>query len=318
VKPGFGRFFRGAVLLCGLTVAITACAGQDSSTRSDGMAAVIKPLDNPFAVRIRSGLVSTARQHRVRISVQAADGLQDTAGQASDLEALAAEEAACYVVNPLDQTNLIPALLDIKPGTPIVNVDSPVDRSAAEALGLRITTYIGSDNVAAGRLAARAMAGLVPRGGRVAVIGGIPGDPGSVARTQGFIEGARGRFKVVTAVAADFDRARAEQAASQLITAKEPLDGIFAVNDQMALGVVDAVSAVGQSGKVAVIGMDGIPEALDAVRSGNMSATVAQSPFMIGQLAVETCLAALRGRPVPAAIQTPIRLVSAGNVAAGS
>jgi ABC-type sugar transport system substrate-binding protein len=66
-----------------------------------------------------------------------------------------------------------------------------------------------------------------------------------------------------------------------------------------------------------VIGVDGIPEALDAVRSGNMSATVAQSPFMMGQLAVEACLAALRGRPVPATIQTPTRLVTALNGARG-
>jgi ABC-type sugar transport system substrate-binding protein len=279
------------------------------------VAAVIKGLDNPFFVTMRDGLVAAARQHGVRIAVHAAVGLQDTAGQASALESLTSGQAGCYVVNPINETNLIQPLAQIPGGTPIVNIDSPVDRQAAKAVGVGITTYIGTDNVAAGRLAAAAMARFVPRGSSVAVIAGIPGDASSGARTAGFIEGARGRFDVIQTIAADFDRQRATRATAELLRSRTSIRGFFAVNDEMALGSADAVRAVVRSGKVAVIGVDGIPAALAAVKVGALSATVAQYPYTIGQLAVEACLAAIRRKAVPGKINAPIQIVALSNVA---
>jgi ribose transport system substrate-binding protein len=82
----------------------------------------------------------------------------------------------------------------------------------------------------------------------------------------------------------------------------------------MALGVADAVRALGRRGKVAVIGLDGIEAALDAVRRGAVAATVAQYPYAIGQLGVEACLAALRGKRLPARVDAPIQLVTRENV----
>jgi ribose transport system substrate-binding protein len=276
---------------------------------------VIKGLDNPFFATMRDGLVATAGRHNARITVAAATGLQDTAGQASTLESLATQPAACYVVNPIDRSNLIQPLSHVAGGTPIVNIDSPVDTTAARAVGVAITSYIGTDNVAAGRLAADAMARFVARAATVAVIAGIPGDATSEARTRGFIAGARGRFEVVQTIAADFDRRRARLAAAELLRAAKPVHGFFAVNDQMALGIAEAVRAVGSSGKVAVIGMDGIREALAAVKSGSLSATVAQYPYTIGQLGVEACLAAIRRNAVPATVDAPVQLITTQNVA---
>jgi len=307
-------------LLAGWLAAVAVgCGNGDESPGRAGrdvrLVAVIKGLDNPFFAAMQDGLVETARRHRVRLRVAAAAGLQDTAGQASKLESVAAERAACYVVNPINQTNLIQALAHIPEGTPIVNIDSPVGREPAEAVGIKIATYIGTDNVAAGRVGADAMAALVDRGARVAVIAGIPGDAGSGARTEGFREGARGRFDVVETIAADFDRERAMLAAEELLGADPKIKGFFAVNDQMALGIADAVRAAGRRGGVAVIGVDGIRQALAAVKSRAMSATVAQYPYTIGRLGVEACLAAVRGRSVPAKVDAPIQVVTRDNVA---
>jgi ABC-type sugar transport system substrate-binding protein len=264
---------------------------------------------------MKQGLVAAAGQHRVRITVQAAVGLQDTAGQASALASLTSGQAACYVVNPINQTNLIQPLAQIPGGTPIVNIDSPVDRQAAKAVGVGITTYIGTDNVAAGRLAAAAMGRFVPRGSSVAVIAGIPGDASSGARTEGFIEGARGRFDVIQTIAADFDQQRAMLATAELLHTRPSIRGIFAVNDEMALGSAAAVRSMARSDKVAVIGVDGIPAALSAVKHRTMSATVAQYPYTIGQLAVEACLAATRQKALPDKIDAPIQIVTLSNVA---
>ena len=104
-------------------------------------------------------------------------------------------------------------------------------------------------------------------------------------------------------------------AAGELLRTDPGIQGIFAVNDEMALGVARSVSGQGKQADVAVIGMDGTREALDAVRSGAMSATVAQYPYAMGQLAVEACLAKLRGAPLPARIDAPIQVVAKSNVA---
>jgi ribose transport system substrate-binding protein len=84
----------------------------------------------------------------------------------------------------------------------------------------------------------------------------------------------------------------------------------------MALGVADAVRAAGKADDVAIIGLDGIPEALDAVRRGSMSATVSQYPYVMGQMAVEACVALARGARLPARVDAPIALVTKSNVAA--
>jgi ABC-type sugar transport system substrate-binding protein len=311
---------RSALLASLLAAIAVGCGGSDTTTTPhDGdvrVAAVIKGLDNPFFVTMRDGLVATARRDRAHLRVSASPaGLQGTAGQAADLESAAADHPDCYVVNPINQTNLIRALANIPDGTPIVDVDSVVGREAARAAGVQISSYIGTDNVAGGRLAAATMAGLVGRAAHVAVIAGIPGDTSSADRTVGFGRGARGRFAVVETVAADFERDKARLATEELLRTRPDIDGVFAVNDLMALGVADAVQAAGRRGEVAVVGFDGIREALAAVRRGAMSATVAQYPYSIGQLGVEACLAAVRGRALPANVDAPVQVVTRRNVA---
>jgi ABC-type sugar transport system substrate-binding protein len=302
-------------LLAALIAASAVGCGKDNTTREGSVAAVIKGVDNPFFQAMRDGLVETARREGTPLRVAAAAGLQDTAGQASKLESLVADDAACYVVNPINRANLIPALGHIPDGRPIVNIDSPVGTESAKAVGAKITTYIGTDNVAAGRLAADAMAARVARRARVAVIAGIPGDASSGARTEGFRHGTRGRFDVVATSAADFERGKARLAAEAVLQTDPAIDGFFAVNDEMALGVAEAVRAARRTGDVAVVGVDGIRQALAAVKSGALSATVAQYPYTIGQLGVEACLAAMRGRSVPARLDAPITVVTRDNVA---
>jgi ABC-type sugar transport system substrate-binding protein len=304
----------GALALAVLAAVVVGCGDSGRDDRDAAVAAVIKGVENPFFATMRDGLVATARRRDARLELESAAGLEDTAGQASALESLATRRPGCLLVNPITRTNLIEPLSHAPEGTPVVNIDSPVDPQAAKAADIAITTYIGTDNVAAGRLAADAMAGFVERGGRVAVIGGIPGDSGSGDRTLGFRQGARDRFDVTETIAADFVRERARLAAEELLRADPRVDGFFAVNDEMALGIARAVRAARRTGDVAVIGMDGIRQALAAIERGAMSATVAQYPYAMGQLGVEACLAAMRGKDVPSRIDAPIQIVTTANV----
>jgi ABC-type sugar transport system substrate-binding protein len=313
------RAVRVALLAGLLATLVVGCgsSGKNSQTDVRGvrLGAVIKGLDNPFFVTMREGLVATARRNDARLQVAAAPvGIQDTTGQASEVASVAAAQPACYVINPITPTNLVRALADLPGKAPIINVDSAIGKQAAAAVGVKIASYVGTDNRAGGKLAADTIARLVDPGARIAVITGISGDVPSADRAAGFEQGTRGRFKVVASIAADYVREKARRATADLLRTDPHIAGVFAVNDLMALGVADAVRAAGRSRDVQVVGFDGIREALAAVRRGRLAATVSQYPYVIGQLGVEACLAAIAGRKVPATVDAPVQVITKRNV----
>ena len=119
------------------------------------------------------------------------------------------QDYGCYIVNPISVSNLVQALVPLAAkNVPIINIDSAIDPDQAKAAGFTVTTYVGTDNVAAGRLAGEEMLRLVPAGSKVALIAGIVGDLGSNARIQGFKEATDGKLEVVM-VSADWDREKA-------------------------------------------------------------------------------------------------------------
>ncbi len=307
---------RRVVIAAVVAASLAGCGGDPERDPSgDRVGVVIKGLDNPYFEAMRQGVTAAARERGADVSVGAATGLDDTAGQAQKLEALIEEDLDCYVVNPISQANLVQALSHVPEGVPIVNVDSAVGEDEARALAIEVTTYVGTDNHAAGELGAKAMEGFVDQGATVAVIGGISGDASSTTRVEGFMDGAQGRFRTLGPVSADWDERKARLAAAAVLREEPGVEGFFAVNDQMALGVAKAVAAAGRRGEVAVIGVDGIEPALDAVRRGALSATVSQYPYTIGVLGVEACLAAAAGETLPARVDAPVQVVTRRNVA---
>ena len=308
----------------GTSAMIAACGGDDNAggggnaQKSSGPVSVgvmIKGLDNPFFAAMNDGVKAAATDTKAKVQVQAAASLEDTSGQASKLEALIGQNMGCYVVNPISQTNLVQPLARVGDDTPVVNIDSPVGADAAKQAGLKIDTYIGTDNVQAGRMGADTMAKLLSGGGKVGVIGGVSGDATSKARIDGFTKAAAGRFQPLGVVAGDWERSKALNAAEDLMRSNPDLKGFFAANDQMALGIAQAVKNAGKKGDVAIIGVDGIEDALAAVKAGDMSATVSQYPYTIGQLGVEACVAAAKGQKLPANVKAPVQVVTKDNVA---
>ena len=293
----------------------TSSAGSASSSAGQSVGVMIKGLDNPFFAAMNDGVKAAGKSTQSKVQIQAAASLDDTSGQASKLEALIGQKMGCYVVNPISQTNLVQPLARVPDGTPVVNIDSPVGANAAKQAGLDISTYIGTDNVAAGGMAADTMADLVKGGGTIGVIGGVSGDATSVARVTGFTQGAQGRFKALTTVAGDWDRAKALNAAEDLMRSNPDIKGFFAANDQMALGIAQAVKNAGKKGQIAIVGVDGIEDALKAVQAGDLSATVSQYPYTIGQLGVEACVAAAQGKKLPTNVKAPVQVVTKANVA---
>lgn len=312
------RRAAGAALTGTALLALAACGGGAPAGPAAGegpqpIAAVIKGLDNPFFQLMQDGLTAQAAESGAQVEIQAAQSITDTTGQAERLAALAQQDFGCFVVNPISGNNLVQGLAQIAArDVPVVNIDSPVDAAAAaDAAGLEVETYIGTDNVAAGGLAGEQMATAVGSGS-VAVIGGIAGDVTSEDRIQGFSEAAQAAgLTLVPTVSADWERQKALTAATDLIAANPDLRGIFTANDDMGLGAARAVANAGEAGQIAVVSVDGNEDALNAVAAGELTATVAQYPYAIGQMGVQACEAVAAGREIPAQVEAPVAVVTA-------
>lgn len=301
---------------CGSDTTSDSGSSDTASAAATGkVAAVIKGLDNPFFQAMESGIEDQASESGTEVTIQAATSITDTAGQADKLSGLAGQDYQCFIVNPISGTNLVQGIAQVAAkGVPIVNIDSPVEADAAEAASADIATYIGTDNVEAGTLAGQQMAELLPDGGKVALVGGISGDVTSNARLEGFEQGIPDNIEVVQTVAADWDRQTALTKATDILRANPDLAGFFAANDDMGLGIVRAVANAGKAGEVKVISVDGNKDAFESVKAGELDATVAQFPYVIGAMGLEACQAAMAGQTLPEDVKAPVQVVTTDNV----
>ncbi|GGM17472.1 substrate-binding domain-containing protein [Nakamurella endophytica] len=278
---------------------------------------VIKPLDNTYFGAMAKGAQDQATKDGVSLTVVAADNVNDDSGQAAKLNALVTAGYDCYIVNPTSQTNLLTGLVPVsQAGTPIVNLDLPIDTAAAEKAGVKLTTYVGTNNETAGAAGGKAMLDLLSDGDQVALIGGLVGDPGSNARLKGFSDSVQGKLKVTQTVAADFDKAKAKSAAKTILLANPDIKGFFTPSGDMALGIQQAVDEAGSKGKVAVVGVDGTEDQLKDIVAGGEPAAVEQFPYLMGAQSVQACAAARSGKTVPAKVETPVLVVTKENAQA--
>ena len=299
----------------GLALALSACGSSTSGSGSGHVAAVVKGLDNPFFQTMESGIKDEASSAGTEVTVQAANSITDTTGQADKLNGLAGQDFSCFIVNPITGTNLIQGIAQLSAkNVPIVNIDSPIDEGAAKAANAKITTYIGTDNADAGAQAAAEMGKLLPSGGTVALIGGTSGDVTSAARLDGFTKAVPANLKIIATVAADWERQMALTKATDLMTANQTLSAFFVANDDMGLGVAQAIANQGKTGQVKVISVDGNKDAFEAVKAGGVDAVVAQFPYVIGAMGVDACKAAIAGKTLPANVKAPVQVVTKANV----
>ena len=279
--------------------------------------AVVKTLSNEYWQVMDGGYKKAAAEKGVTIDVLAVPTEQDTEQQLSQLQTKLGAHYDAIMVSPITSVNLIPALAQAsEQNIPIINVDEKVDPQAAQDAGVKLTSVIASDNRDAGARAAQYMIDTIPDGGKVAIVEGKAGNPSGQDRKEGFqaaIE-ASGTFQVVASQPADWDGPKALDVATNILQANPDIVGIYAANDTMALGVVEAVRGAGKQSQVKVLGTDAVPAALAAVKSGDMAGTVAQFPAEEARIATSLAILALQGKPVEGFIPSPIELITADNV----
>jgi ribose transport system substrate-binding protein len=301
---------------CGVALAIALFAacnrGERGDAQSSTVALVVKTLNNPFFIDMEQGAREEADRLGVQLLVQAPEREIDVEKQMQIVENLIQRGVDAIVLVPSGSREIVPAIVKANGANiPVIVVDTRVDTGALRAAGGRIVTFIGSDNIDGGRIAGEYAAERLKGQGRVAVLEGIPGHETGDSRLRGFRE-AIAKHPGVTIVAsqtANWERDQAFNVAQNILQSHPNVQAIFACNDVMALGAVEAVAAAGRTKDVLIIGFDAQDDARAAIREGRMAATIAQSPREMGRIAVESAHRVLRGEQVPAEQPVKIELV---------
>ncbi|MCO4255018.1 substrate-binding domain-containing protein [Pseudarthrobacter cellobiosi] len=294
-----------ALLLTGTT----ACnRGGDSATGSNPKAVLaLSTLNNPFFVEVRDGALAAAKTANIQLDV--VDAQNDSATQANQLANAQTAGAKAVIVNPVDSDAASASVSALtKANIPVVAVDRTVN-------GVTLSSLVASDNVAGGKQAAIELATALGNKGSIIVLQGVAGTSASRDRGAGFAEGMKAfpDIKIVAQQTANFDRTAALDVTTNLLQANPGVTGVFAENDEMALGAVQALGAKAGA-DVKVVGFDGTRDGLAAIKKGTLVATIAQQPAKLGQLAVEQIAKILKGEKVEAAVPVSVVTVNKANV----
>ncbi len=267
----------------------------------------LSTLNNPFFVTLRDGAQAAANDY-LAIELVVVDSQDDSAIEAANIEDLIAQGVDALLINPTDSDAIVPSIEAANAaGIPVFTID----RSAN---GGEVVSHIASDNVAGGMMAAMYLCEQLGGTGSVVELEGIAGTSAARDRGAGFNEYMSANCPGVTIVArqtANFNRAEGLTVFENILQAQPEINGVFAHNDEMILGAIEAANAAGREG-IIFVGFDAIDDAVAAVDAGTLAATIAQQPAEIGYLGVETAAAYLGGGLVEANIPVPLALVTAG------
>lgn len=259
----------------------------------------VSTLNNPFFVTLTEGAKKAASEKNVELVV--VDAGDDAAKQTSDIEDLVSRNVGVLIVNPVDSDAVAPAVKSaMSQGIKVIAVDRGVN-------GVDVDCQIASDNVAGARMATEYLMELVGEGAKVAELQGVPGASATIDRGEGFHQVADKSLQVAVSQTANFNRAEGMTVMENILQSDGAIKGVFAHNDEMALGAVEAVAASGKD--IKIVGFDATDDAQKAVKDGKMAATVAQKPDKMGETAIETAVKIMAGETVDKSIPVEVELI---------
>ncbi|HBQ75918.1 MULTISPECIES: ribose ABC transporter substrate-binding protein RbsB [Exiguobacterium] len=298
-----------AVVMMALMVFAAACSTEQpgssngdtkKKTKDFKIGLSISTLNNPFFVSLKEGAEQEAKAQGA--TLQVADAQDDAAKQASDIEDMVQKKVDLILINPTDSAAVGAAVQTANDANiPVITVDRNAEAGD-------VVAHIASDNVAGGKQAGEYMIELVGDKAKVVELEGIPGASATRDRGKGFHEAVDGKLDVVAKQAANFDRAKGLSVMENILQNNKDIKAVFAHNDEMALGAVEALKAAGLN-DVKVIGFDATDDAVKAVKDGKMAGTIAQKPTEIGKMGVETAIKHLKGETVEKNIPVDLELI---------
>jgi inositol transport system substrate-binding protein len=264
--------------------------------------------DTDVFVMARKNAFVKAAKSDADIEVNFSDANNDASKQLDQIDNFIAQKVNAIVVVPVDYQGIVPGVEKANAaGIPVI------------ALGIQSAggkyTFVGSKNIDAGRLQGEFMKANLPKDAKILYLEGTPGLSHTQERKKGFEE-ALGRSDVTTlaSLSANYDRAEGMKVTEDWIQSFPKFDGIIAANDQMALGALEALKGANRLKGVFISGVDGVPDALTAIKAGEMSQTIFQDAAGQAKAAFEVVEGIKKGEQPPTEKLVPFASITTENV----
>lgn len=287
-------FRAGLVAVLGLAVtSLAACGGGgDGTSGGDGTKVIgvsVADQKSLFYVAEVAGIEAEAEKQGYDVKVTSANN--DSDAQVNQVNDLLTQQVGALIFTSQDSTAAAAGVRAAnQAGVPVVAVDQRPESGEGD-----LATYIATDSVQAAYELCSWMFEENGDKGQLAILHGVLGSTAEIQRTEGCEKALAENpdVEVVAEETANWDETEAFKATQNILTANPDLDMVFGESDAMGLGAAKAAKAAGKD--VFAVGIDGFPTMFDGVAAGLTQATMAQQPYMMGQLAVQNAIALMEG-----------------------
>ncbi|ARD12266.1 MULTISPECIES: sugar ABC transporter substrate-binding protein [Pseudomonas] len=298
---------------CKLFIAVLLLVSSQWAAASYRIGVTIARVDDNFMTYVRSGLEEAARKENVQLQFEDAQG--DVVRQINQVQGFLSQKVDAVIVLPVDTAataNMTRAAVEAK--MPLVYVNRHPDE---RVLPKGVTT-VASNDIEAGQLQMRYLAEKMGRKGTIALIMGDLAQNSTHDRSEGVKQVLKDYpgITIVEQQTAEWQRNKGMDLTSNWLLAGRTFDAIVANNDEMAIGAAMALQQAGKAkGEVAIVGIDGLPDGLAAIKRGMLAASVFQDPKAQATTALQSAIKMIKGEPVDAEVWVPFQLITPEQVA---
>lgn len=272
------------------------------------IAVVLKTLSSQYWKVVAAGAQAAADANNVELIVLGPPTEDAVEQQINMVEDVIAQKPAALIFSPSQPTTAVNVVTKArKAGIPVLLVDTGLPEKFTD-----YSTFIGTDNIAAGKVGGETLAKILKKGDKVVLIDGTPGNPATNDRIKGAEQVlVDAGLEIASKQPGYSDREKAYTVMQNILQSTPDVAGVFAASDEMALG---ALRALQQSNKsIPVLGVDGNSDNLKAILAGDMYGTIAQSNYEMGQIAVEKALEVINGKDIEKRIDSGAKLITKDN-----
>ncbi|GIM45137.1 D-ribose ABC transporter substrate-binding protein [Collibacillus ludicampi] len=283
-------------------------ASTPASSKKIKIGLAMNTLNNPFFVAVKEG--AEARAKEIGADLIVTDAQNNVGTQLSNIESMIQQKPDVLIIDPADSDAVVQAVQEAN------NANIPVITIDRRANGGNVIAHVGFDAVEAGKMAGEWLAKALNGKGNVVEITGIMGTNVAQDRDKGFTEVMKNYpdIKIVAKQTANFDRGEALKVMENIIQANPNIDGVYAANDEMAIGAEQALEAAHLTGKVKIVGTDDTDPMKELIKSGKAQATVANPPYFLGKDAVNAAKDLIDGKKLEKDVILKADLVTKENV----
>lgn len=265
-------------------------------------------MNHPWRVAMVEGNKAYAEQNLPDVELIVTDGQNDSSKQVTDVESLMAQGIQVLMISPLTSDALTPVVADaMAAGIKVVTLDRKVNTD--------VTVHVGAENKPIGLAAGKFIGEKLGGKGKIIELQGTGGASATVDRHDGFVEALEGtELEIVATQNCDFLRENAVKFMEDQLQRFGPgeIQAVYAHNDEMALGAIQALEAVGRLNEVVVVGIDGQNNAYEAIKAGKLAASFTY-PFVAPE-GIEVAYKVAKGEAVEKEIVLPGKQVDASNI----